>query len=102
MLAFERLMAKASRSDVHDGTRFFKAGPGRAHAVLESLVLEAQVRGELIPAEPRQAVNDLIGLWHGFWRVEMQYGNREQPDAAECSRLARHAVRQFLRLYAVS
>jgi len=101
-MAFERLIAQAALSEPGYGPQFFAAGPGRTRDILESLIRAGQERGEIGACEPRQAVNDLLGLWQGFWRIEMQYGHRLAPDPDELDRLVRHGVRQFLKLYSVA
>lgn len=98
-MAFERLVAHLAKQEPAHGERFFAAGPGRARGVLADLIRRAQARGDLAPADSEQAANDLMGLWQGFWRMEVQYGHRPPPDGGEIGRMARHAVGQFLRLY---
>lgn len=99
-MAFERLIAQAAQAEPAYGEQFFAAGPGRARSILMALVHAGQARGELGPADPEQAANDLLGLWQGFWRLEIQYGHWRPPKDDELDRLARHAVRQFMRVYA--
>ena len=98
--AFERLIAQAALADPEHGTRFFAAGPGRARGILVAIIRAAQDRLELEQCDAEQAANDLFGLWQGMWRLEVQYGQRAGANRAELDRLARHGVRQFLRLYA--
>ncbi len=97
--AFERLIGQAARAEPRYGAEFFAAGPGRARAVLTDLITAGQERGVLRAADPRQAANDLMGLWQGFWRIEVMYGDRAAPGEDEVRELARHGVNQFLRLY---
>lgn len=101
-MAFERLIAQAALSEPSYGSQFFAAGAGRTRGVLEALIRAGQERGEIRACEPRQAANDLLGLWQGFWRIEMQYGHRSAPKPDELDRLNRHGVRQFLKLYSVA
>ena len=101
-MAFERLIAQAALADREHGTRFFAAGPGRARSILVAIIRAAQDRRELEPADAGQAANDLLGLWQGMWRLEIQYGQRAGAERAELHRLVRHGVRQFLRLYAAA
>lgn len=101
-MAYERLIAQVAQAEPRYGARFFAAGPGRARSLLISLIRGGQSRGELRPADPEQAANDLMGLWQGFWRIELTYGDRAAPDADELDRIARHGVNQFLRLYGSS
>lgn len=99
-MAFERLIAQAALAEPAYGTRFFAAGPGRVRGIVRAIIRAGQQRGELEPCDAEQAANDLLGLWQGFWRLEIQYGHRPAVDPAELDRLARHGVQQFLRLYA--
>lgn len=98
-LAFERLIAQAALADPGYGTRFFAVGPGRVRGVVMAIIHAGQERGELRPCDAEAAANDLLGLWQGFWRLEIQYSHRPAADPAELDRLVRHGVRQFLRLY---
>ena len=97
---FERLIAQAAMANPEHGTTFFAAGPGRAREVLMSIIHAAQDRLELVGDDVEQAANDLMGLWQGMWRLEVQYGQRAGVDGAELEQLVRHGVSQFLRLYA--
>ena len=99
-LAFERLIGQVAQVEPGYGARFFSAGPGRVRECLVTLVQAGKRRGELEDCDPEQAANDLLGLWHGFWRLEVQFGHSPAPGPRELDRLARHGVRQFLRLYA--
>lgn len=99
-MAFERLIAQAALAEPVYGTRFFAAGPGRIRGIVTAIIRAGQQRGELEPCDAEQAANDLLGLWQGFWRLEIQYGHRRAADPAELDRLARHGVLQFLKLYA--
>ena len=98
-MAFERLIAQAALADPGHGTRFFAAGPGRTRGILIAIIRAGKERGELDRSDAHQAANDLLGLWQGMWRLEIQYGRRVGVDQAELERLVRHGVRQFLRLY---
>ena len=99
-LAFERLIGQAAQVEPSYGARFFLAGPGRVKECLLDLIQAGQRRGELEDCDPEQAANDLHGLWQGFWRLKVQFGHSPAPGPRELDRLARHGVRQFLRLYA--
>ena len=99
-MAFERLVGQAALAEPAHGTRFFAAGPGRVRGIVVAIIRVGQQRGELTPCDAEQAANDLLGLWQGFWRLEVQYGCRPAIAPAELDRFARHGVRQFLRLYA--
>ena len=98
-LAFERLIAQAALADPGYGTRFFAAGPGRIRSIVMAIIHAGQERGELQPCDTETAANDLLGLWQGFWRLEIQYGHRPAADPAELDRLVHHGVKQFLSLY---
>lgn len=99
-MAFERLIAQAALAEPGYGTRFFAAGPGQTRDILKTIIRAGQERGELETCVVEQAANDLLGLWQGFWRLEIQYGHRSAIDSAELDRLVRHGVGQFLKLYA--
>ncbi|SOB80046.1 transcriptional regulator, TetR family [Sphingomonas guangdongensis] len=75
---------------------FFDIGPRRAWRALEQIITAGQRRGDLSPIDPAQAVNDLIGLWQGSWRVELVYGCRAPLDEGEVQRRARQGVDVFL------
>ncbi len=98
-LAVERLVIQAARTFPEHGTRFFEAGPGQARAVVETIIRAGQERGQLCQSDPELAANDLLGLWLGFWRVEMQFGCRATVNEAEVNQWVRHGVKQFLKLY---
>lgn len=100
-MAFERLITQAALANPEHGTRFFAAGPGRARNILAAIIRAAQDRLELQQCDAEQAANDLLGLWQGMWRLEIQYGQRAVAKRAELERLVRHGVRQFLQLYRV-
>ncbi len=97
--ALERLLGHAAQTDPGHAAMFFNAGPGRARNILTLIIVKAQEQGVVRRTDPQQAANDLMGLWHGFWRLEMVYGGQPAPDERERSRLARHGVHQFLKLY---
>ena len=97
--AYERLVAQAALAEPHHGIRFFAAGPGRARGIVMRLIEAAQRHGEIVPADPRAAADDLIGLWRGCWRLEVNFGGRPVPKPEELRGLARHGVEQFVRLY---
>ena len=98
-LAFERLIAQAALAEPEYGTRFFSAGPGRTRSILMEVISTGQARGEIGACDPERAVSDLIGLWQGFWRLEVQYGQRVTVTAVEIDEFVLHGVRQFLKLY---
>ena len=100
-MAFERLIAQAALADPNHGTRFFTAGPGRARDILVTIIRTGQHDRELEDGDAEQAANDLLGLWQGMWRLEIQYGHSTGVDRTELERLVRHGVDQFLRLYAL-
>ena len=81
--------------------QLFAAGPGKAWAHLERLIADNSGCGDLTEVDPKQAVNDLVGLWVGGWRTAMSYGYRSPPDEAEQRRRSRHAVDLFLRAHRV-
>ncbi len=99
-MAFERLIAQAALVEPSHGARYFAAGPGKARDVLSTMIRAAQERSELQGGDAEQVASDLLGLWQGIWRLEIQYGLRTALEQSEADRLVRHGVRQFLRLYA--
>ena len=99
MLGLERLVMAVTESHPDLAPRLFAAGPGRGRAILGQVIANAQAQGRLVDADPDQAVSDLMGLWQGMLRVELNFGFRGPPHPEELTERARHGVRQFLRLY---
>ena len=99
VMAFERLVGQAAIGQPAHGTSFFAAGPEQTRDLLKAIIETAQANDELAPCDAEEAANDLLGLWQGFWRLELQYGFRADISPAELERLAEHGVKQFLKLY---
>lgn len=100
VMSFEPLILHARVSQPDLAAMMYRAGPQRAWGILARIVAAGQARGELRRADLDQAVNDLVGLWVGNWRTQIQYGQRPVPDEAELRARSRHAVDIFLRAYA--
>jgi TetR/AcrR family transcriptional regulator, mexJK operon transcriptional repressor len=100
MIGLERLIASAARNVPDLADRLFAAGPGRARGILHRILRVAADQGLVSVAEPDVAIADLVGLWQGFFRVELNFGQRLQPSGDELRQRARHGVHQFMRLYA--
>lgn len=98
-MAFGRLIGQLAQSEPDVGTEYFTAGPGRARDILKRIIAAGQARGDLCEADAEHAANDLMGLWRGFWEVEVTYGLRRAPAEEEQRRRARHGVEQFTKLY---
>lgn len=99
MLAMERLAA-ASRAYAPTSTQaFFEAGVGRAMAVLRGLIADGNASGLLDAPDLGRASEDLIGLWEGMLRVEMNFRARPRLSQDEIGHRAARGVAQFMRLY---
>ena len=98
-LAFERLIAQLATAHPTLAPRFFAAGPGRAHDILRRIVAQGRDRGELAIDDLDAAVSDLIGLWQGFRRVELSFGQRAPYQGDELQRFVARCVTMFMRLY---
>lgn len=101
-MRLEPAILQVRQSQPELATAFFAAGPRRVWDILERIIVAGQARGQLGEVDPAQAVNDLIGLWQGCWRTEIQYGQRHVPDEQELRRRSRHAVDVFLRAYGMN
>ncbi len=98
-LAFERLIAQLAAAHPTLAPRFFAAGPGRAHDILRRIVAQARDRGDLAVDDVDAAVSDLIGLWQGFRRVELSFGQRAPYQGDELQRFVTRCVAMFFRMY---
>ena len=98
-LAFERLIASFTAAHPTLAPRFFAAGPGRAQEILRRIVAQACDRGEIAVDDLDAAVSDLIGLWQGFRRVELSFGQRQPYQGDELQRFVARCVAMFLKLY---
>ena len=76
--------------------RFWDSGPGRTRANLTRLLQDADARGELAVANPRQAADQLFGLWQGFTNFTYALGI---PDDTDIATRVDSAVEVFLRAY---
>ena len=56
-------------------------------------------RGQLAVDGVDDAVSDLIGLWQGFRRLELSFGQRAPYQGDELQRFVARCVTMFLRLY---
>ena len=99
MMAFERLIPLVATAYPTLAARFFAAGPGRAHGILCHLVEQGIERGELAAEDVEDAVSDLVGLWQGFRRIQLSFGQKRPPVGNELKRHVTRCVRQFMRLY---
>lgn len=99
MIAFERLIPLVATEYPTLAARFFAVGPGRAHGILFRLIEQGSERGELTVDTIEEAVSDLFGLWQGFRRIQMSFGQVRAPVGDEARRHVAHGVRQFMRLY---
>lgn len=100
VMSFEPLIMHVRGSQPGLAAMMYEAGCRRAWNYLARIILAGQARGELRQADPDQAVSDLIGLWNGNWRTQIQYGQRPVPGEAELREKSRHAVDIFMRAYA--
>lgn len=76
--------------------RFWDSGPGRTRANLTRLIQDADARGELTVANPRQAADHLFGLWQGFTNFQYALGIGDDTDIGI---RVDAAVEVFLRAY---
>lgn len=96
---FEPLILRVRQTHPEMAASLFAAGPRRVWDILERIIIAAQARDELDDVDPAQAVNDLVGLWQGSWRVEVMYGQRSAPDNLELQKRSQHAVDLFLQVH---
>ena len=99
MMAFERLIPLVASAYPTLAARFFAAGPGRAHDILCRLVEQGCERGELAVKNVEDAVSDLFGLWQGFRRLELSFGQHRPRVDDELRHHVARCVCQFMRLY---
>ena len=99
MLGFERLIPLVANAYPTLATRFFAAGPGRAHDILCRLLGQGRDRGELVVDDIEEAASDLLGLWQGFLRIQLSFGQARPPVGKALKRHVARGVRQFMRLY---
>jgi TetR/AcrR family transcriptional regulator, mexJK operon transcriptional repressor len=99
MLAMERLAAGSRAYAPTSAQAFFEAGVGRAMAILRALIANGNASGLLDARDLGQASEDLIGLWEGMLRVEMNFLARSRLSPEEISHRAARGVAQFMRLY---
>lgn len=99
MMAFERLIPLVANAYPTLAARFFAAGPGRAHGILCRLVEQGCDRGELVVENVEEAVSDLFGLWQGFRRIQLSFGQTRPPVGDELRHHVTRCTRQFMRLY---
>lgn len=79
--------------------RFYESGPARMHGLLQQIIVRGQERGEIDPADPKEAAHDFFGLVMGFRARERRFGVRKQPTASEIEQLARRSAARFMKAY---
>jgi len=99
MLAMERLAAASRAYNPNSARTFFEAGVGRAMTILRALIAKGNAAGLLDAPDLEQASEDLIGLWEGMLRVEMNFLARARLSPKEIGHRAARGVAQFMRLY---
>ena len=99
MLGFERLIPLVANAYPTLAARFFAAGPGRAHDILCRLVEQGREQGELVVDNAEEAASDLLGLWQGFLRIQISFGQAPPPVGTVLRRHVTRGVQQFMRLY---
>lgn len=97
--AFERILAAVAASDPMLARKFFDAGPGRGLQLLKDMLADHRAQAELAIDDPERAAEDLLGLWQGFLRHELDFAGRRTPSRAEIKRRAAHGVEVFLEFY---
>ena len=100
--AFERLLSLAASRDATLARRYLDAGPGRATLVLNQMLQDAHERGIINAPNIALAANDVVGLWYGLIRLELDYQQPGPLDADFVQKRAQHGVRQFMLLYGCS
>jgi len=97
--SLERLLSGIAIRDPALGDRLFVAGPGRAMNILRALLAEAEANGQIRADSIDTAAEDLLGLWQGFLRVDVNFHQMPNPQISYLRDRAAHGVRQFLKLY---
>jgi TetR/AcrR family transcriptional repressor of mexJK operon len=72
-LALDRCLGLEAQRNPDMARRFFEAGPGRMRDMLSQIFAEAAASGEIELLDPKQAAEDLIGLWFGFGSIEKRF-----------------------------
>jgi TetR/AcrR family transcriptional repressor of mexJK operon len=98
--SLERLISGLASHDAELGDRLFFAGPGRAMNVLRAILSKARTQGHIKTDSIEEAAEDLLGLWQGFLRIEVNFHQLPDPKASYLRQRAARGVRQFLKLYA--
>ncbi|CAE1150757.1 TetR/AcrR family transcriptional regulator [Serratia rhizosphaerae] len=101
LTGWDRLIASAAIRHPDLPRRFYVAGPGRAQQMLESIIAEAVDEGVLISCNPREAADDLAGLWLGMTSLEIKLGARKTLSDEEIKHRVSHALGVFMRFYSV-
>ncbi|QGN38340.1 TetR/AcrR family transcriptional regulator [Klebsiella oxytoca] len=99
LTGWDRLIASASIRHPDLPRRFYAAGPGRAQQMLEAIITEAIAAGALKPCDPREAADDLAGLWLGMTSIEIKLGARQTLTDREIERRVTHAIEVFMCSY---
>ncbi len=98
--SLERLISGLASREAELGDRLFFAGPGRAMNVLRAILSKARTQGHITTDSIDEAAEDLLGLWQGFLRIEVNFHQLPDPKASYLRQRAARGVRQFLKLYA--
>lgn len=101
LTGWDRLIASAAIRHPELPARFYAAGPGRAQQMLETIIGEAVEKGLLIACSPREAADDLAGLWLGMTSLEIKLGARKSLSDEEIARRVTHAIAVFMCAYSV-
>jgi TetR/AcrR family transcriptional regulator, mexJK operon transcriptional repressor len=99
MMAMERLAASSRAYAPDSAQQFFNAGVGRAMDILREVIAKGHASGVLETPDLTVASEDLVGLWEGVLRVEMNFLIRARLSPEEIHKRATHGVAQFMRLY---
>lgn len=99
LTGWDRLIASAAIRHPELPGRFYSAGPGRAQQMLETIVAEAMDARLMRVCNPREAADDLAGLWLGMTSLEIKLGARRALSEAEIKHRVAHALDVFMRAY---
>ncbi len=95
-----QMLPTALRGNPKLAVRFHDAGPGRVKPALAAMIAEAAARGEVSIDDPGLAASDLVSLWEGGLRGEIECGMAVPISPEEITRRVRRGTQVFLRAYA--
>ena len=96
---WQRFTFNLAISHPHLAVRMFEAGPNRVMRTLKTILSDGISEGRLKPVDLEVAADVLVGLWEGFYRIEVEAGMRSEPNPQEIQMRAERGVELFLRLF---